>query len=270
MQLKPFSCLVRYSFLLLGLLGALTCSADVFADDAIPGSSYKFEADYYGITSKPTKILADLVNTAESWAPGEGPKHSDCSGCLCSTYAGSPSCNADPTKHAIPCFANYDIKDGCGPTWKYYTNRVNYVGYSYVHFFAGDPDPDKNRGRPSCGVGNPCNPGNGNKYEQVTDFTGNNYVPSFTRSYNSTYIEPVSGAPQGRWTHNYDRRLTLVVPRVGSSNYNYVTASRSGGRVNTFYASNTSWASERDVNNALTQTSTGWLYTLKSGAKRRI
>ena len=148
MSLKSFSCYVRCSFMLLGLLGALTCTQDVFADKAIPGTTYKFYADYYGITAKPTKHLSELEKIAESWAPGEGPKHAGCNiggdPCLCSTYIGAPSCDANTSTHYIPCFANYAVTDSCGSTVKQYTSRVNYITYGYVHYMTVELDLNKN------------------------------------------------------------------------------------------------------------------------------
>ena len=148
-----------------------------------------------------------------------------------------------------------------------FPDTVTFIG----HFSANKtPDPDKNRGDPCPKVGNPCNPGTGNKYEEVTDFSGNKYVPTFIRSFNSTYTDPVSRTPQGRWNHNYHRVVTFSQPIPTLPEYNYVTVARGDGRIVHFYANNTSntaWLSEPDVTDRLTRTATGWLYTLQTGAK---
>lgn len=62
-----------------------------------------------------------------------------------------------------------------------------------------------------CGtVGNPCNPGTGNKHERETDYAGPGL--SFVRSYNSNNQMAVEAGLGDNWTHNYAMRL-----RIGSA-----------------------------------------------------
>ena len=69
--------------------------------------------------------------------------------------------------------------------------------------------PDKNDGD-GCGVGNPCNPATGNKFQSETDFASNGL--SFTRLYNSRHQIDDIGLGRG-WRSNYHQSL-LVWPRL--------------------------------------------------------
>ncbi|MCB1740917.1 MAG: RHS domain-containing protein [Gammaproteobacteria bacterium] len=65
----------------------------------------------------------------------------------------------------------------------------------------------RDSGAPACGVGNPCNPASGNKFQAETDVTG---FPGLIRHYNS--ILPVNPwSPLGpRWRHEYQARLLFT------------------------------------------------------------
>jgi YD repeat-containing protein len=64
------------------------------------------------------------------------------------------------------------------------------------------PPAGKDDGK-SCGVGNPCNPATGNKFQSETDFASNGF--SFTRSYNSHNLANL-GLGKG-WRSNYQKAL---------------------------------------------------------------
>ena len=67
------------------------------------------------------------------------------------------------------------------------------------------PLPDKNDGD-GCGVGNPCNPATGNKFQSETDFAGNGL--SFTRSYNSRNHLVDIGLGKA-WRSSYHKSLAV-------------------------------------------------------------
>ncbi len=70
---------------------------------------------------------------------------------------------------------------------------------------------------PCCGVGNPLNPGYGNKYEEEVDYRGSTIYPlRFIRTYNSKGdIQPT--AIGLHWRTNFDRTFSLnIVSNVAS------------------------------------------------------
>ena len=232
----------------------------------------------------PTKSVGDLEAVGNGWAASEGPKLAGCRGCICSHYDGAAGCKADTASDHISCKADFSYTY-TGTCTGDSSAQIVVLNLNYLH---GSPqlDPEKAAppppslpsgpagggagGPPSCKTGNPCNPANGNKYEIVTDFSGSQYVPGFTRTFNSIFIEPITGSPQGRWDHHYSRKVELHTPNAYSPENNYVKVSRAGGRVYTFYAtdaSNSIWVSEPDITDRLTRTASGWLYILQSGEK---
>ena len=268
LSLLSFSYLrrARNLFIAVSLGSTVLGSFTVLANDAPPGSYYRFETVPAGRENPITKNLGELVSTAESWGSIDGPKIAGCSGngCLCSQYVGSPSCNVDSLKHTLSCDALYDYKDGCGSAWKYYSGRATYTSPRYQHYQSFDPD--KARGEPCTKAGNPCDPASGNKYEQVTDFAGGNDIPSFARSFNSL---PNTGTPSALgplWQHNYDRHITQVNPYTDRSQYLSLNATRADGKIISYFNQNGRWQPSQDIADTLTQTASGWVYRLMTGA----
>lgn len=105
-------------------------------------------------------------------------------------------------------------------------------------------DPCGNPGG-STGGTNPCSIGNGNKFEEVTDYTTAGQNPlSFTRYYNrlagdDTYAETFGWL----WRSNYDRYLTISPTSV--------TAERADGQVLQFTNTGGVWNGDSDVDISL-------------------
>jgi YD repeat-containing protein len=81
-------------------------------------------------------------------------------------------------------------------------------------------DDQNDAGTPDCGVGNPCNPSTGNKFQVEQDYDG---VLKFDRYYNSlTRWQAERALPTG-WTHSYSShlytRVDVVNKRFDFSNY---------------------------------------------------
>ena len=93
-----------------------------------------------------------------------------------------------------------EIYAGSGKDIAHYTLTVTDTVTEY-----GD---DKNLGKPPCGgVGDPCNPANGNVYNSELDYQSGDGLLTFERSYNSQLAQS-SGLGKG-WTSNLHRRLEL-------------------------------------------------------------
>jgi len=64
-------------------------------------------------------------------------------------------------------------------------------------------------------AGNPIHLGTGNKYEAALDYQGAGTYPlRFERHYNSLIIQPYPRALGAKWSHSYQRRLTLYTGGV--------------------------------------------------------
>ena len=74
---------------------------------------------------------------------------------------------------------------------------------------SSEPQLSKMMG-PSCqSVGNPCDPGSGNKYQAETDYTGAGVFPLlFQRFYNS--LVPHGASIGENWTSSYSQNVTLT------------------------------------------------------------
>ncbi|HAZ60093.1 MAG TPA: hypothetical protein DCY89_00805, partial [Gammaproteobacteria bacterium] len=109
-------------------------------------------------------------------------------------------------------------------------------------------DPFKNPGPPQCGVGNPINPGTGNKYQQERDWAepGGGLL-SFVRHYNSSVA--VAGADLGaRWRHHFARSVYAPNGLTDA----LVMVYRADGRVLLFRRSGASYAADADTPERLT------------------
>jgi RHS repeat-associated protein len=112
---------------------------------------------------------------------------------------------------------------------------------------------DKNGGRSSVCVGNPCNPANGNKYQSEQDYRGGEGVPGFVRSYNS--LIDINVGLGSNWVSTLHSQL-----EIGSS---FIMVRQQDGRGVPF-TKNTSgqWQGDLDTKLTLTQDASG--YTLSS------
>ena len=123
------------------------------------------------------------------------------------------------------------------------------------------PVNPKGLGHPSNVPGNfsrgdPISAGNGNMFDEVTDYqtTGPNQL-TFTRYYNSltapnTFAVTLGGA----WRSNYDRYLRL-------SSATSVTAERADGQQVLFTLTNGAWTTDTDIDLKLTNSGSTWTLT---------
>ncbi len=124
----------------------------------------------------------------------------------------------------------------------------------------------KNLGNcPDCPVGNPINPGYGNKLQRELDYVGPGPFPlRFERVNNNlyapnTYVWTDRAGLSRNWTHTYYRRLTLGGPTEGS--VMLVSADRPDGRIFPFARSGSVFITDQDVVLRLEQTTDGWRLT---------
>jgi YD repeat-containing protein len=132
---------------------------------------------------------------------------------------------------------------------------------------AVDPAPHKNRGPcPTC-VGNPLQPGFGNKFQTELDYAGSGSFPlRLERAYNSAlfaWFNP--GSPMGaNWTHSYQRNLN-VSPNTTSPVM--VSAFRPDGKMIAYCAvaacnaTGSTWSADPDLVERLERTASGWKLT---------
>ncbi|MGH8583458.1 MAG: DUF6531 domain-containing protein, partial [Gammaproteobacteria bacterium] len=122
----------------------------------------------------------------------------------------------------------------------------------------------KNAGTPpSCGgVGNPVNPGTGNKWQHEVDYVGSGAYPlRFWRDYNSA-LQSKSSLGMS-WRSIFDRRLSVSTNSASP----FVGAFRPDGRSFTFKLVGGVWTPDADIADKLNQltdtsgTTTGWIYT---------
>ncbi|HEU5352163.1 MAG TPA: Ig-like domain repeat protein [Terracidiphilus sp.] len=125
---------------------------------------------------------------------------------------------------------------------------------SFSYSAKDNGDCSSNQGE--CTQGDPINIGTGNVFEKVVDYqtAGQNKL-SYIRYYNSFPIPNTFATTLGlRWRSNYDRYLNFV----SSSE---IAAERPDGQEITFHQSGSSWVSDSDIDDTLTQSGTTW--TLK-------
>lgn len=107
-------------------------------------------------------------------------------------------------------------------------------------------DPDKDCRTNSSGVGNPCDPKTGVKYQAETDISASN-LP-FTRNYRSTFQTDI-GLGIG-WSHSYSKILSFNIDKDSI----YLSRSTRG---ESFTKQNNLWVSELDSDYSLLETSNG-------------
>ncbi|MDQ7994618.1 MAG: RHS repeat-associated core domain-containing protein [Luteibacter sp.] len=133
------------------------------------------------------------------------------------------------------------------------------------------PDPDKNRGAPTCpvcSVGDPVNPATGNKFETLALFSGQGTFPiRFDITYNGGQSAPILGPNQlslgARRVHNYQMRVVVESNSTLTSAY----VLRPDGKVYGFDQNGSTWTGDPDVADTLDSSRdvsgniTGWTYT---------
>ncbi len=139
------------------------------------------------------------------------------------------------------------------------------------------PDHAKNAGGggpsgPQCtGKGNdaadPCNAGTGNEFRIETDYRGSGLFPlTFTRTYNAMSYDSEVGNTLGvmgtYWQVSY---LGAYIQEVSNGTVSTAFVHRPDGKVLYFTLEGSTWTPDSDVNAILTQTASGWTYTLPNG-----
>ena len=119
-------------------------------------------------------------------------------------------------------------------------------------------------------IGNPCNAANGNKHQVETDYVGTGPMPLvYQRTYNSIssdYNQLIK--PAQYWRSTYDRSISLATitsDYIPSGSITAATVKRPNGDVYYFTLVNGQYVPDSDVNDVLTQTTTGWTYALRDG-----
>ena len=118
----------------------------------------------------------------------------------------------------------------------------------------------KNLGKPSVCIGNPCDPSTGNKYQRETDYSGSHTGLSFIRHYNSGLRAVDSGLGYG-WTHQ-------LIPSLEVS-ANLIVVHQADGRAESFALTDGVWQGDADTYLALTQGSTGFTLVTDQGVTER-
>ncbi len=122
----------------------------------------------------------------------------------------------------------------------------------------GPTGPGKNGG--NCGIGNPCNPATGNKYQVEEDYRSGDGLLNFTRHYNSQFDADI-GLGFG-WTSTFHKRL-----EVSGSNLKVRQAT---GRDEPFTCSGLGHCTgDPDTKLLLSQDTAGYRLTLGDGAAER-
>ena len=119
--------------------------------------------------------------------------------------------------------------------WRMIRVQFDIDCHGLVDVETGSCAPIKDYGD-GCGVGNPCNPATGNKYQTEIDFSIQGL--SFVRSYNSQSLVDI-GMGKG-WRNIYQKQLVL--------SFNALTRVTGAGRGEPWYRVNDSWVGEADSN----------------------
>ena len=141
------------------------------------------------------------------------------------------------------------------------------AGTSIIERYCGS-SIDKNAGdncEAGCpGVGNPINPGTGNKYQIERDFSVAGVHPwTFTRTYNSDNGVLQRGLFGRNWSSSFSQKVKSLTD-------SHMLVSRPDGKAYAFKLSAGQWLSPDDVADRLTQVNnssgilTGWRYTVAS------
>ncbi len=136
----------------------------------------------------------------------------------------------------------------------------NIAEICYQNIVVPPPIPPKTQGDPCNGIGNPCNPSTGNKYQKETDYAGNNSQLSFTRHYNSGLATVDSGMGYG-WVHQWAANIDVSSSKI--------FIQQTDGRGEPFTKTNNLWQGDTDTRLALTQDSIGYILSNDNGTVER-
>ena len=206
-------------------------------------------------------------NSALVWV--NGPRRVDCTG---GTYLNPHTdlceflCPANGTRHSADLLnvsgntgSNICQAQSNGAICEVHSDSITYSGDTdetvlyapeYTSHFCDADDgavegqlpvlsnADKDNGS-GCGVGNPCNPSNGNKYQKETDYRTKTLT--LTRHYNSNYLEDF-GFGKG-WNSSFVRHLELSGDQMQVIEAN--------GRGEKWYRENGIWSGDSDSDIAI-------------------
>jgi YD repeat-containing protein len=140
-------------------------------------------------------------------------------------------------------------------------------GSSYRYFddlirLGGTGDNPKNAGLTCSSVGNPINPGVGNKFDRSDDYAENSKYGklSFERIYNSKSLYTLQNIGWG-WTHNFSAHQAI------SPSGKSITMARYDGKIFVFKYVGSSWLPDTDISDRLDELKDsasvriGWRYT---------
>ncbi len=143
-----------------------------------------------------------------------------------------------------------------GPTPPGYCRAANY---------------EKELGGKQCGIGNPCNPSNGNKYQRENDYEGGQNGLSVTRYYNSL---STWGLDIGKgWSTLSSTRLQFLAPTYDNqpvATGTTIRLWREDGRGEKFTKSiDGTWVGDAETNISLAEEATTYNLTLPQGERER-
>jgi RHS repeat-associated protein len=255
---NPLKLVFRYTSCGLRWLGfiVLVLSADVFAANSWQLGGLSFYANQASADAAPNWANRGFMLSGPTWsrqgmyAAVGNPK----------LAPGQPVVRVAPGR---TCWGNVDTYGkGNGAGGTIYQNYY-YVWCSDTYMGPTVPNlqPEKSLGHPKPGqcIGNPCNPGNGNKYQPEVDYRSPDATLSFTRSYNS-----LLGWDMGlgvNWSSPFYRRLELQG--------NLVQVRSGDGRGQPFTCANNICTGDVDNKLILTQDSSGYTLTYRDNATDR-
>lgn len=183
-------------------------------------------------------------------------------------WPGYPQCSYSVSQNAAWPFSNYwggtSLTGGCGGGHRVYGTAKCPLGYllsGAVCVPNGAPKIDKNLGVTGCDVGktivgNPIDPGIGNKIALEVDYQGTGVFPlNMKRTYNSS-ASLSAGRLGSNWVHAYE----IAVRATNTS----AIVQRLNGKLLVYALINGVWTADSDVTDVLTQqknasgTTIGW------------
>lgn len=153
-----------------------------------------------------------------------------------------------------------DLEEGRYEDYQYPNGVVSSDIYAYLPNNHGercsaiDQDKGGKNDGSRCGVGNPCDPSTGNKFQSETDIQG---ALGLTRFYNSRNLVDL-GLSKG-WRHQYQKRLDVLV--------NQLTLLSSAGKGEPWRKASGAWVGDADSDSSLIETESGFTVTKPNGSK---
>ena len=198
------------------------------------------------------------------------------------------------------CFSKFNpnatgVNVWCYPVQAYYcpknfkpsphpvmVNCGNYLDPTHFHFketgvscvrISDKPDPGKEKGTSCSAIGNPINPGTGNKYQIEKHYVGYGTFPlRIENAYNSESDHALTTdalALGSNWQSSYARNISLNFDSTNNSGT--ASATRPDGKIYYFNLnSNGYWVSEADITDKLIGLKDadgsfiGWAYTVEA------